>query len=235
MADPDLELQGAIVQRLKADPAVTALVAGRIYDAPPANATFPYVSYGPTQSISRDFDCITGFDVFIQLDSWSRAVGSPQCKQINDAVRFALHDADLALTTNALVFLEHRSTDARRDPDGLTTHGILSFEAFVERRPAPIIIPPVSPPPPPAPTISIGSLSPNTGARNLSLSVSVLGTDLQPGDKIVFGGIEYDSTFVYSGQITSAAPIATGTTARTVQVYVKRGSAVSNQLSFTVT
>lgn len=135
--DADLELQGAIIQRLKADPGVTTLIAGRVYDSVPNAAPFPYVSYGPVDSNDDDAECITGFAIFIQLDAWSRAVGFPEVKKIADAVRAALHDAPLALSVNALVFLEHRQTNVRRDPDGLTSHASLQFEASVERRPAP--------------------------------------------------------------------------------------------------
>lgn len=137
-ASPELEIQGAIVQRLKADAAVTALVAGRIYDqVPSATPTFPYVTIGPIQAVTDDADCITGLEIFQQLDIWSRAPGFPEAKRIVDAVRVALHDAPLTLTENALVLFQHRDSDTRRDPDGLTSHGIMSFEAYVERRPPP--------------------------------------------------------------------------------------------------
>jgi hypothetical protein len=136
MANPELELQGAIVARLKADPAVTALVAGRIYDSVPQSAVFPYVTIGPIDSVGFDPDCITGFDVAQQIDCWSRAVGTPEVKKIIDAVRAALDDreADMPLATNGMVFFEHRTTRIVRDPDGLTSHGILSFEAAIERK-----------------------------------------------------------------------------------------------------
>jgi hypothetical protein len=136
MATPELELQSAIVARLKADPGVAALVAGRIYDSVPASAAFPYVSIGPVDSVGFDPDCITGFDVAQQIDCWSRAVGFPECKKIVDAVRTALHGKEEAmpLASNGMTFFEHRTTRITRDPDGLTSHGILGFEASVERR-----------------------------------------------------------------------------------------------------
>lgn len=133
MANPELELQGAIVARLKADPAVMALVNGRIYDSVPQGAAFPYVTIGPVDSVTDDADCITGLDVAQQIDCWSRAPGFPECKKIVDAVRASLHDFDLVLASNALAFFEHRTTRITRDPDGLTSHGILGFEAAVER------------------------------------------------------------------------------------------------------
>jgi hypothetical protein len=136
MASPELELQGAIVARLKADPAVAALIAGRVYDNVPQNAAFPYVTIGPVDSVGFDPDCITGFDVAQQIDCWSRSVGFPEVKKIVDAVRAALHDKEdaMPLSSNDMVFFEHRTTRINRDPDGLTSHGIIGFEAAIERR-----------------------------------------------------------------------------------------------------
>lgn len=136
--DVDLELQGMIITTLKASPDVVALVGDRIFDTVPLKAPFPYISYGPSDSIENDADCISGADVVIQLDAWSRAVGYPEVKQIQGAVREALHDKPLSLTVNALVFLEHRQTRTFRDADGLTNHAVIEMLASVERRPAPI-------------------------------------------------------------------------------------------------
>ena len=133
MADPDLELQGEIIKRLKADAGVAALVNGRVYDSVPSGAPFPYVSYGPSDLVTDDADCITGFDGFHQLDAWSRAVGYPEVKKIAEAVRTCLHDAPIALPSNALVFLEHRSTRYVRDPDGLTSHAVIQLETVIEQ------------------------------------------------------------------------------------------------------
>jgi hypothetical protein len=136
MANPELEIQGAIVQALKADPSVAALVNGRIYDSVPGNAVFPYVSIGPADSVADDADCIAGLLVAQQLDVWSRAPGFPEAKKIGDAVRAALHDQEsaLPLASNGMAYFEHRNSRFTRDPDGLTSHGILLFEAAVQRQ-----------------------------------------------------------------------------------------------------
>ena len=138
MADPELELQGAIVTTLKADAEVTALVAGRVYDRVPEDAPFPYISIGPSDAIQTDADCIWGYDILLQLDVWSRAVGFPESKRIADTIRVALHDTDLVLSTNALVFLEWQSSRSMRDPDGLTSHAVITLHAFVEKHPPPV-------------------------------------------------------------------------------------------------
>jgi hypothetical protein len=130
--DPDLELQGAIITRLRADVALTELVGSRVYDRVPKEAPFPYVSYGPVDMMSEDADCINGFNIAVQIDVWSRAVGTPEAKRIGNAVRRALHDADLALPTNAFVLLRHMQSRTFSDPDGLTSHRVIAFESIVE-------------------------------------------------------------------------------------------------------
>lgn len=134
MASAEKELHAAIVQRLETDPTVSALVDDRIYGGKlPTNPVFPYVTIGPVDSNEDDAECITALEVAQQIDCWSRAGGSEECKDIVDAVRSALHDSDPDLATNALVFLQCRTTSVKKDPDGITHHGILGFEASIER------------------------------------------------------------------------------------------------------
>jgi hypothetical protein len=133
VTSPSLELQGAIVARLKAFAPLAALVGPRIYDRVPDVATFPYVSFGPEDSASDDADCITGFEITMQLDAWSRAVGFPEVKRVAEAVRVALHYYELPLSDNALVSLQHRQTRVLRDPDGLTNHAVVEIVALVEQ------------------------------------------------------------------------------------------------------
>lgn len=132
MSDPSLDLQKAIIQHLKDDGAVNALVAQRIYDNVPAATPFSYISYGSDQVLQDDVSCITAYEVSIQIDVWSRSVGQPDMKRIAGAVRASLHDADLTLDNHALVLLEHEQTRYLQDPDGLTSHGALTFKALVD-------------------------------------------------------------------------------------------------------
>lgn len=133
MASPSLELQGAIVSRLKATSAVTSIVGDRVYDRVPKDALFPYITIGEGDEISEDADCITGFDISLDIDVWSRAVGFPEAKRISDAIRTALTASELTITANALVYFQHRQTRFLRDPDGITQHAVLTFEAFAEQ------------------------------------------------------------------------------------------------------
>lgn len=134
MASPELELQGAIVARLKADADVTALISTRVYDPVPAVPVFPYVSFGPREANQDDADCITGFEITFQIDAWSRASGTVEAQKIVDAVRVSLHDYDFTLSVNAAANFQHSFSRIFRDPDGLTSHGAMTFTGFVEKR-----------------------------------------------------------------------------------------------------
>jgi hypothetical protein len=133
LTSPSLELQAAIVARLKAFSGLTSIISTRVYDSVSPTATFPYVSWGPEQVVSDDADCITGFEISIQLDAWSQAVGWGEAKRVAEQVRLALHDYQLSLTDNALVLLEHTQTAMLRDPDGKTSHAAIEFTALIEQ------------------------------------------------------------------------------------------------------
>jgi len=133
MASPSLELQGAIVARLKAWAGLSGTVNGRVYDAVPAGAAFPYITVGEGDETSDDADCIDGFEISLDIDIWSRANGYPEAKRISEEVREAIKSADLTLPTNALVDFRHRQTRFLRDPDGLTSHAVMTFEGFAEQ------------------------------------------------------------------------------------------------------
>lgn len=133
MASPSLELQGAIVARLKAWAGLAATVGGRVHDSVPTAPVFPYITVGEGDETSDDADCIDGFEISLDIDVWSRAKGFPEAKGISDEIRKALKSADLELPTNALVEFRHRQTRFLRDPDGLTSHAVLTFEGFAEQ------------------------------------------------------------------------------------------------------
>lgn len=129
MADPALALQGAINLRLRAQ---IAAVAGRVLDEVPANVLFPYVELGEFQTVDDGAQCLDAVEVFATLHVWSRAAGQVECKTIAGAVRGALHFAELDLGP-AWQFLEiaHQDTRHLKDPDGRTSHAVLSFRALI--------------------------------------------------------------------------------------------------------
>lgn len=137
MASPSWELQVAIVTRLKADATLTALIGVRVYDHVPrgadgaVTADFPFVGIAGSDELQDDATCQTGYEITMNLDVWSRKPGFVEAKQIAHAVVKSLHNWDAPLPTNRVITLQHRQTRMFRDPDGLTSHGVVELVAVV--------------------------------------------------------------------------------------------------------
>lgn len=129
MSDPSLELQGAIVAALKGSS--PAIADGRIYDAVPTNATFPYVSLGQCQVLPDKSSCIDGTEVYPQIDVWSRSVGYGETKTISKLILAALDDQPMTLSGFNVVVFEVQSVQYLPDPDGLTRHAAITFHGII--------------------------------------------------------------------------------------------------------
>ncbi|WP_186383979.1 DUF3168 domain-containing protein [Methylobacterium dankookense] len=117
--------------RLKADADVTVIVGGRVFDAVPAEAAFPYVSLGEDQVLPDGADCYDGEDVRSTLYLWSRAVGYPEIKRLAAAVEAAIDD-DMAVPGYRIVSIAVTDTRFLRDADGLTSRAVLTLQTLIE-------------------------------------------------------------------------------------------------------
>ncbi|UYE95873.1 hypothetical protein KNLIENLN_00061 [Sinorhizobium phage NV1.1.1] len=128
------ELQKLLFTTLTGTAGIMAL-AGGVYDRVPADpykTKTAYVSFGPSDVVDDSADCITSGEHTFQLDVWSKAVGQVEAKRLVDLIYNALHEQELQLTENALAEIR---VDFRRvfvDPDGLTTHGVVTVTASIE-------------------------------------------------------------------------------------------------------
>ena len=134
MAAPENELQAAIWGVLVADTDLAALVGNKVYDrVPMASDVAPYVTFGPSDHVPEDAECIDGIDVSVQVDVWSEKQGGfKECKEITWAIRKALHEVEIDLPTHALAEMRVTQTRHFRDPDGITSHGVVTVEAQLE-------------------------------------------------------------------------------------------------------
>lgn len=136
MAAPANELQAAIYGLLVADPEVSALIDGRVYDRVPKSGDVPpNITFGASDETDADAECIIAADHSIQVDVWSEYQGGArECKEITHAVKRALHHVAIDLPTHALVEIYVSQMRHFRDPDGITTHGVVVVEAMIEER-----------------------------------------------------------------------------------------------------
>lgn len=138
--DVSIDLQKLLFETLTADGNVMAL-ADAVYDAVPPEPFDPwgpnkgYITLGAHDSFNEDAECITQSTHTVQIDCWSRQVGSVHCKRMADAVYALLHDnSSLELTDNNLIQMVVVLRQVFRDPDGLTTHGVIQVSAMIEER-----------------------------------------------------------------------------------------------------
>ena len=133
MASAGLELQKSIFSALTSSPAVTGLLGGaHVFDDVPSGAAYPYLTIG--ESAARDWSTGTepGDEHILTLHVWSRAAGRMEAHEIMGAVRAALHDVPLTVAGYRLINLRHEFSDARREPDGETYHGVVRYRAVTE-------------------------------------------------------------------------------------------------------
>lgn len=133
MPSPAWSLQQAIYSAVTTNAALNTLIGPpRLYDDVPQNAVFPYLTLG--QSTTRDWSTATeaGDEHRLTLHVWSRAGGRREAQEIMGALKAALHDQPLTLTGHRLINLTHELSEARREPDGDTYHGLVRFRAVTE-------------------------------------------------------------------------------------------------------
>ena len=133
MSSASAALRAAIHDALSADSALTALLGiAKIYDEPPREAVFPYVTLGEARVSDFSTGTEPGEEHQITLHAWSRQGGHREAHLISGALLQALDDAPLTLTDHRLVNLRFAVADVRREADGRTYHALLRFRAMTE-------------------------------------------------------------------------------------------------------
>ena len=124
-----IEVSKAIHALLSDEPNIQAVLGmpARLYDNPPEDPVFPYLTYGPMRSedISADGAVINSHTLTLHI--WSRYGGRAQVMEVLAAVTSALQSGELALQGVSLVRAQISYTDIFRAPDGQTLHGLIRF------------------------------------------------------------------------------------------------------------
>lgn len=127
------QLQQAVVACLAADPGVTAITgAGRIFDRLITRAEPPYLVLGEITSSDFSTGDSDASEHRFEIEAWSKDNGRKQAVELADAVRTALHDADLMLDGAVLVNLRHERSTSRRAPKSGLHVVRLRFRAVTE-------------------------------------------------------------------------------------------------------
>lgn len=133
MSDATAALRAAIHASLSADAALLSILGGRrIYDAPPRDVSFPYVTLGEAKITNLATGGEDALEHVVALHAWSRQGGHRQAHLVAGALCRALDDAGLALAGHRLVNLRFTTADVRREADGRTYHALVRFRAVTE-------------------------------------------------------------------------------------------------------
>jgi hypothetical protein len=126
-------LRAAVHAALTTDGALIAALGGpKIYDEPPREAAFPYVTLGETRISDLSVDNEPGLEHQLTLHAWSRQGGHLEAHAIAGTLLQALDDAPLALSGHRLVNFRFATADVRREADGRTYHALVRFRAVTE-------------------------------------------------------------------------------------------------------
>jgi hypothetical protein len=127
------DLQKALFGALIGDAALVSTLGGaKVFDHAPANAAFPYVTFGRTSVYDWSTGTESGTEQLLTLHIWSKAKGKKEALDIMESVRKALDQAPLALDDHHLVNLRLEYSEARYDDDVDVHHGLLRFRAVTE-------------------------------------------------------------------------------------------------------
>lgn len=132
LTDPTLPLQQAISALLLADPDVASLIDDRLFDKIPNAPEFPYASFGEFQLLPELGEGTDAAQSFVTLHTWDRFKSSRATKGLARAVIAALHDQDVVIDGGAVQSLLLESSRVLPDPDGLTSHGVLTFQILTD-------------------------------------------------------------------------------------------------------
>ena len=131
MRDHESALQKAVVGALKADPALSALIQGRVYDQAPEGALCPYLALGRCESrpVAADGG---GGEQKLTLTGVSRFAASEEAKAVAAAVRACLHEAVLEADGVRTATLRATFADVFRAGDGRRTYAVVRLRAVTE-------------------------------------------------------------------------------------------------------
>lgn len=134
--DAATALGAAMSAALSADPTLSLVIAGRIYDAAPPAATAPYLVIGRHEirplGGTPPLGAGEAQEIVLTLSILSESEGLAEARGAAAATRAVLHNAKLTLNSWRLVQLRVVFVDVYRGADGRTALGLVRLRAAVE-------------------------------------------------------------------------------------------------------
>ena len=135
--DSSLYVRRAVVSRLKAEAAVSALVADRVYGlSPPSTPAWPFVKMQPPTSIPLRATGLDGARIAFRVSGFAKGPDESEAAVLADAIAGCLDGLSVPLYdapySARLTDVRWLSTQIIRDPEESTGwHAFASFEATI--------------------------------------------------------------------------------------------------------
>ncbi len=119
--------------------ALAGNITANVYDDVPylpegmPRNNFPYVVIGDDDTSAWDTDDTLGKEIDINIDIWSRTAGFKQTKAIMGEIYNILNRGALTKTGYNIVDCLCTESQALRDPDGITRHGVMVFKLTIQK------------------------------------------------------------------------------------------------------
>jgi hypothetical protein len=132
--DPERALTGAIFAYLRADHGLATVLGDppRVYDAPPPDPIYPYLTLSRGQAKPWGGVEGEGVEHALTLTALSEFDGLEEARQIGALVRASLDEAALTLADHRLVNLRVSFVDVFRAADWLSSFAVLRLRAVTE-------------------------------------------------------------------------------------------------------
>jgi hypothetical protein len=142
-ADSLWDVQTGVYAALTGTSALTALLAsgaGSVLDHVPTGTVFPYVVLAQAQSVPMDTQGVSGNEVTLTIDTYSRAAGMDELRHIMSQIYDALHNAAFTVPNQVLVQCRCVGSETALEPDGMgryaqnamVRHGVQRFRIITE-------------------------------------------------------------------------------------------------------
>lgn len=134
MSYPAAPLQKAIYDAIMGSATLAAAMGGtaRAYDRVPPNPPFPYITIPDGDVIDNGNTCEhDAFEVYVDLQVWSRAVGNVECKTVAGVLRDVIM-AGLTITGWVATVIDCERILHFMDPDGETARSRATFRFLIE-------------------------------------------------------------------------------------------------------
>jgi hypothetical protein len=138
MAAAAADLQTAICSVLIADPALVAVLgAPYLYESPPKNVVYPYVTFAGTSVYDWSTGTAIDTEQLFTLHVWSKSNGDVEALGIMVLIRVRLADRLVPVGGRDPVRLALEFFELRYDDDLAMHHGLARFRALAEPQLAP--------------------------------------------------------------------------------------------------